>query len=30
MIANEMHYFSDLFHKVLTCFGEVHCPSSGV
>jgi len=24
-----MHYFSDLFDKVL-CFGHVHCPSSGV
>ena len=25
-----MHYFSDLFDKVLTFFGQVHCPSSGV
>jgi hypothetical protein len=31
MRANEMHYFSNLFDKVLyTCFGQVHCPSSGV
>jgi len=27
--ANEMHYFSNLFDKVL-CFRQVHCPSSGV
>jgi len=30
MKANEMHYFSHLLDKVLTCFGQVHCPSSGV
>jgi len=30
MKANEMHYFSDLFDKVLTYFRLVHCPSSGV
>jgi hypothetical protein len=30
MKANEMHYFSNLFDKVPTCFGQVHCPSSGV
>jgi len=30
MKANEMHYFLNLFDKVLTCFGQVHCPSSGV
>jgi len=28
MKANEMHYFSDLFDKVSTCFGHVPCPSS--
>jgi len=25
-----MHYFSNLFDKVLYTFGHVHCPSSGV
>ena len=31
MKANEMHYFSDLFCKILyKYFGHVHCPSSGV
>jgi len=30
MKANEMHYFSDLFDKVLTFFGQVRRPSSGV
>jgi len=25
-----MHSFSDLFDELLTCFGQVHCPSSGV
>jgi len=30
MKANEMHYFSDLFDKYSTCFGQVRCPSSGV
>jgi len=25
-----MHYFSNLFLKYSTCFGQVHCPSSGV
>jgi len=30
MKANEMHNFSDLFVKYSTCFGQVHCPSSGV
>jgi len=28
--TNEMHYFSDLFDKYSTYFGQVHCPSSGV
>jgi len=28
--AKEMHYFSDLFDKVLYMFGHVHSPSSGV
>ena len=30
MKANEMHYFSYLFDKVLYVFRNVHCPSSGV
>jgi len=30
MKAKEMHYFSNLFDKVFTRFGQVHCPSSGV
>jgi len=30
MKANEMHYFSNLFDKVLYMFGHVHCPTSGV
>ena len=25
-----MHCFSNLFEKYSTCFGQVHCPSSGV
>jgi len=30
MKANEMHYFSHLFDKLLYKFWTVHCPSSGV
>jgi hypothetical protein len=30
MKANEMHYFSYLFDKYSTCFGHVHCLTSGV
>jgi len=25
-----MHYFSTLFGKKFTCFGQIYCPSSGV
>jgi len=25
-----MHYFSTLFVKNSTCFGQIYCPSSGV